>query len=343
MAIKKKVKLVLVAYLRELMKKKYSLEMGATQTLLSLFSDCRIKALAYLAGIRSNLPEKIYLSFGSLWHTVLEMYYKAMIKGKAPVQRQGQIKFARNAMQKSVIEYRLSNAGVSKIHQIETFVEVIAAVMFPLYCKLYGEADSEGEIIGAEDTVIIENDSLKLMLKYDLILGKVSKQSKKMNYYLVEDKTRGGIDENLITEALPYDFQTLFYMSCINLVFDNIKLAGTIYNVIKRPSLKMYDEQPTSEFANRIKENIDKNGIAYYMKRFSTPFVSDKIAEFWNTELKNKIMEFKLWVNGKLPTYRNERACRGRGNCYLIPMCSSCDLSGYKTDGNIFEELDLED
>jgi len=177
----------------------YSLEKhGVTQSILSLFGDCRFAAELMLQGWGSPSPRRA-LQFGSLFHALLENWYAASIarRGSDP----GEI-FRATA---KAWEKKAAIAGDDP-QEIQTDLGM-ASVMFPGYCKRWEKEDAKKKWIAVESLFDYQKFSYRLRGKMDGAF-----KAKDGSVWLLETKTTSVISDEQLQLQLAFNFQNLFYL-----------------------------------------------------------------------------------------------------------------------------------
>lgn len=115
------------------------------------------------------------------------------------------------------------------------------------------------------------------------------------------------------------DLQTAIYFHMYNKLNKDNKLAGIVYDVIQKPSIRQKQKETKEQFINRLKdwykgpENVDK----YYMETINTPLID-----------KNRIINILTKVNADIKKcltlndfYPNERFCYVYSKCEFYDIC----------------------
>jgi hypothetical protein len=160
-------------------------------------------------------------------------------------------------------------------------------------------------------------------------------RDKNGQFWLFETKTKGRMNEDELMKTLDYDFQNLFYITAASKVLAK-PIIGVQYNVIHRPDYR----KSTVETRRELEKDVMKRPEFYY-RRFEVPYSKQRQALF-REELHRKLTEFHGWLNHKLPTYKNESACTGKGSCSFISACADVSgrMAGYTQTRRLFNELD---
>ena len=152
-----------------------------------------------------------------------------------------------------------------------------------------------------------------------------------------EHKTKGRIEEDMLIQTLAFDFQNLFYITAQTLE-DNVKIPRVLYNIIRNPGLKQGKAESFKEYMTRIEDDVLSRPDFYYI-RYEIPY-SEQSKQRFKKQLITKLMEAHKFLNGELPLYRNEDACKMPFKCPYLGACSSGTMAGYKIVDDLFPELD---
>ncbi len=320
----------------------YRIEDGITQSILSDWVSCRQRSRYRLDGWRSLGTSKS-LRFGSLFHSLLQDLYQTVRddhrfskgaflgKGK-PNKKVLESFFAgfSDKHMKSVLQ-TISDPEEIQAHEDDL---LIAGVIFPEYCKAYQEDFTPSRWTEVEGTFSVGWKSWRLRGRIDGVMRI------KKGLWLLETKTKSRIDENLLSTALTFDFQNLFYLLCAEECFEsNEKIKGVLYNIVRVPSLRQGKKETFAGLVDRIRADI-KERPEHYFKRFEINYdQSDR--ERFAKDLEFKLIEFERWHRGMMPTYRNENACTGKWNCTYLDACASGEMAGYLKNGRPFAELEV--
>lgn len=307
--------------------KLYKMSDGVTQSLIHEFLACRRLLQYTLRGWRSA-KAKAAMTYGSIFHDLLEHYYVALMAGKADINtpfKRFAKKYTRAWIKKHSSELR--HAGDLKTAHFEA-AKVCA--VFPAYCRFHEEDFEEIDWQALEGVFDIMWNGFRLKGRWDG-LYKLARR-----LWLLETKTKGRIDPAGIKQALRYDFQTLFYITALS-ERRSEPIEGVRYNVIRNPALKQGANEPLKLFIRRIEKDAEKRNAFYFM-RFEWAYDKSDRAEF-EKELLMILTEMKQWIDGRLSTYKNGGSCIRRYTCDFMSACSSGTMAGYLGGAKLFTEL----
>lgn len=290
---------------------------GVSVTLLQSWLTCRKKALLKLQGWKVIRPSQA-LTYGSMAHEIIA---SAFSKLDAPPKKAWIEKELDRVLKKSQEELgRVIPAETQQM--LERCAGMLSAIL-PVYFDYYKE-DFEKlswEKIEAAFDYHHEGLGMRMVGVYDALFRLKGK------LWLKETKTSSQIDEDSMIELLHYDFQLGFYL--LSLFRQTKELPkGVIYDILRKPSLKQGVKETLVQFLNRIREDVAARKDFYFV-RFEVA-VSKKEIEDFERELVGILSDFKRWVSGDVPTYRNTTACKNRwGLCECVPICARADYSGF--------------
>lgn len=309
--------------------KEYELTDGISQSILGEFVRCRVACRLMLERWQHPEPKRA-LQFGTLIHGLLAKWYE---NSSAETPRdQAQIfsdmaeKWERDAVE----------AGDS-IAEVCGDLNAARAV-FAGYCAHYAKKDAKKSWVEIEQ--VFDLPPLDLVRRRGKIDGAYRATNKKL--WLFETKTASQISDDTMNQALAFDFQCLFYMQALREKLGELPV-GVLYNVVRVPQIGKGIDRTTKEFFDLVAADIAKRPEFYFV-RYELSFPASTVERF-REELEQKLLDFKDWWHGELPTYRNESGCRGRWNCRWLPVCAAGgdpERAGFKRTARLFSELEDE-
>ncbi len=159
-------------------------------------------------------------------------------------------------------------------------------------------------------------------------------------HWLFETKTKGRIDDQVMIDRLPYEFQVQLYLKALAIEQKTVP-AGVLYNLIRRPLLRQKQSEDLDEFLYRIDLDV---GIRpeWYFLRYEYAFSEQEMNRWWE-EFVTLLQQFVRWDRGEYH-YRNSNACGTNfGACEFVPICSRNDFSRYSQNRRVFRELEMAD
>jgi len=155
--------------------------------------------------------------------------------------------------------------------------------------------------------------------------------------WLLENKTKGRIEEDVLLLKTSFDFQLQFYILAEESERGSA-LKGALYNIIRNPGTKPHKDETLPAYVKRLRKEI-KTKPEHYFKRYQITFTKhDK--DIFAYELSLKLMRLQDFISGNLVPYREQSACQAPFACEFLRACASKSLDGYKIKGNNFPELE---
>jgi hypothetical protein len=298
------------------------LKEGISATRLMGFLKCRKFASLTQEGWRP-IRQASVLQFGEMAHGVLEHLYSS--DRKRPPEKSEVFKLIQqraDAWEKSPAGLR---ASADDAEQLEFNITLLEAVL-PGYFKFWGAED-----FGRVNWVELEQEFLTWFEGFPLrgkIDGVYRDGTKKL--WVLETKTKGRIEEETMDDLLAFDFQSDLYCLAAEDVYKE-PVKGVRYNIIRRPGEKIGKgdkRKSLAQLRDFITQKVEKDP-AHYFVRYRIERVK-KDMETFKAELRPKLKEYKDWLEGRLPTYRNETACMDRyGSCRFLKICASNNFAGF--------------
>lgn len=295
---------------------------GTTQSLLSHFPICRQRYLFAVNRWVKLGADRIFF-FGNIFHDVLDVSYSQFVRPNSWRVAKQINKYVASVRDK------LSDATLEDSKRIMD----VAHIVLDEYFKYYPEDFEEKEFVETEEVFEVPFHGYILKGKKDAIFLNL-----KRLLYLMENKTKGRIEEDIIEDVLNFDFQNLFYIVCDNIEYEG-DLSRVLYNIIRNPGQKKGKKESYLDYLNRIRTAIQKEP-EYYFIRYECPYNLDTISRF-KRELLSKLQEADLFLLGELPLYRNESACKLPFRCTYLDACASGDMVGYMQQESLFPELEV--
>jgi hypothetical protein len=313
----------------------YDLERdGITQTILRTFMECRRKAELMLLGL-SPKKRSGALDFGSFTHDVLEfLYTEAQQAYPEPwipeLPLMTRVVKVREEWLRSNEYSTQDDAGLQALERDAGILETL----LPHYVRMWTQ-----DFNGALEWTNLESEfcvpapghpNVPLRGKFD------GNYQRKRALWLFETKTKGRIDGEGLSNALPLDLQVHFYLYALAKQTGR-KPRGVLYNIIRRPQLRQGKNETLKAFLNRIDKDIEKRPD-HYFTRFEVPISRDEMKVF-DEELTSMVDDFVQWQHGVLKTYKNGSACLRPWACQFLPVCGQGSTDGFYVRDRVFPEL----
>lgn len=286
---------------------------GYTQSEIATFKACRYKwYLGYIRRITSKYPVT-YFEDGGAFHDALED-----IGNDVPMEQVG--KNIKENYKGFIKDLRVDFTQAL----LESYDKRLAMVqgMVAGYDAHYGK--DEWHVIQCEEEFCIPFEGTFIRGKKD------KKVLQKNKVKLVEHKTSSTIAKSYVSK-LPMDQQTLTY-SWADWKATGEMVAGIIYDVTKKPSIRQQKDESREEFLNRLRDEYITKPEKYFFRE--TLHYSKKQLIAFEKNLVKLIARMKdAAENPKEQVYRNEGACSDFGGCAYRSICLNKSLKGRHMDG----------
>lgn len=301
------------------------MDMGVSQSVMKKMMRCRQELLYHLQGWRSIRP-KVALNFGDAEHHVLEdLYLNIRNKRFKGVPTEKKLRPILKAAGKRAMKKAQQSSNPSVLEEQEMILAWLEALLHP-YCQFW-EKDFDHKLwLELESSFNVEWHGWMLKGRRDAI------RLVKKGLWVLETKTKGRISEATLSDALSFDFQNEYYVTGTDAELaargDKRRIKGVLYNIIRRPGLKLGAKESLKEYAKRVRADVDKRQD-HYFKRFEISYPEEEKERF-RIELLMKLKELELILKGELPIYRRETSCEGKWNCDFLPCCASGTMVGFQ-------------
>lgn len=287
---------------------------GVTQSLLGDFVDCRERARL---GIQRWTPikDKRSLAFGTMMHWFIEQWYS----GSTPTPE--------------TYPYKPKDP-----EQKYEDLMYLASIMFQAYIERYEQDDKDKNWLSVEHKFFIEPDwsDIKLQGKVDGLYE--LHRNRRTTLWLLETKTAWQLDEDSLIKHLEMDWQSLFYVTCMEHILER-RIDGVLYNVIVKPLHRVRKNESLTGYRDRLLTVLTEEQDKYF-NRYEVTFTEDTKKDFKYILSCSIIPEFIRWVNGESVHYPNTSACIKRWKCHYHDICTSGgNTVGYYKRDKVFDEL----
>jgi len=300
---------------------------GITQSLIQSFLKCR-RSFLYQMNKWASEGKRTNFANGSITHDTLDKVYTFYKKrGKLPSEK---------LIKKWLSKYDKENPNWLPTGNTDAErYKAVCFVMVTEYVKYHKADFKRGRIAGIEQVFDIKWRGYRFRGKKDLTFNI------KQRRWIMETKTSGRIQEDILMLKLAFDFQNLFYVNAEE-VEHKVKVAGVLYNIIRNPGLKFTDASLT-KYCERLRKDVKKRP-EHYFKRFEIPYTNIDKKNF-----KEELHEICKDIEGLLycpvkqtlcKAYKNTRSCTGMFPCSFIKACASGELDGYIQVKSLFKELE---
>lgn len=259
------------------------LEDGITFSLLNRFLECRERfRLRVVEGLVDDEGFNRSMEYGSMWH-----------ESEAALATKGGswLKAAQSYRDKLIAKYPDSQAEI--IHWY-----CVLKAEFPHYITRWQAQHKANQSLLQEVAFRVpytlpSGRSITLRGKWDQVF------LRKKNIWLQENKTKGEIDEEGIMATVDENLQVMFYLIALETVartdgggffsghrvdMDPKRLAGVLYNVIRRPladryAIRQKKSETKKQFYERLSAEI-KSKPDHYFKRWEANIGPTDIKKF---------------------------------------------------------------
>ena len=215
-----------------------------TYSALRMFQNCQRKY--YLRYCENLVPIKkdTVLYLGSVWHSVMEQWYK-------PGEPDAKVSAIQDLIDKSFPE-RISDSGQKRDWHL-------CHAMFEGYIQRYPDEDFDVLSVEQEFSIPIVNPLTGRSSRTFVLLGKIDAlvMHESSELFLLEHKTTSLISGDYL-ERLPGDFQLNLYCHALERYL-NRPISGAIYNCVQKAALRQSEGESEEEFQIRRAELISKS------------------------------------------------------------------------------------
>ena len=299
---------------------------GISQSAMKTFMSCRRKWMMNIAGLEKKDKQK-NTHFGTIVHEMLDQVYQKL--DKLPQDKIE--KFVRQRLN----QYLKKHADEIFVggQQYEMEKEMCVAITTAYFDFFKRDRKNFTEMI-PEQEFAIPYKGVTLRGKIDGLL-----RLKKKGRWQMEHKTKSRWDEESGLTALQFDFQNLMYSFAADTLSDE-PVKGVLYNVIRKPGLRMKQDEGPKEFLDRVKADIASRPEWYFM-RYEIVYTKKEKANF-KEQLDGIIGELKMFCDGKLPDVQNQAHCLFPFRCEFLNVCASGNTHGLRIRESIHPELDAD-
>lgn len=299
-----------------------------TNSARSTFLSCRRKyQFSYVYGLAPRKPVIPFL-VGGLFHDELDRMY-------------GDGEFDEAAARKRIgkaCEAAANAPGLDPQESDKIWTQqAIAFGAVKAYAERYlGQDLKRWEIVEPESAFKVDMPGgWEYRGKVDLIV--LDRKTKR--HLLVEHKTAGKIDAGYVAK-LPLDNQILGYAWAKSRGKAGLKLDGVTYNVVKKPGIRLKQNETLNAFYKRIQAEY-ANDPGNYFYRETLEFGKGDLARF-----EQELMRFLGEMDQAAKTgyyYQNTGHCTALGPCPYMALCtkgvSKDTLMLYRVKDRPHEEL----
>lgn len=309
---------------------------GLTQSMITNWLTCGEKfRLSYVEGYRKSAIGSAPMEFGNCIHELLDMIYsssrdydpKEFLSNIGTVIQNSCTTYEQEKYEKIELEGNDWNALALNVG--------IAEVLLPKYFDYWDSDFTDTKWVALEEvfdiTIIVDGRPIR-------IRGKIDGAPRiKDALWLFETKTKGRIVEEAIIDKLSIDLQVNLYLWALWKKYGEYP-AGVIYNIIRRPQLKLGKTETHSAYIARVKADVYDRPEHYFMRNIGSVYPSE-IAKWEKTQLIPILREIIRWYDGE-GRFKNISACTsGFYPCEFLSICGQGNKSGFTKRTALFEEL----
>ena len=261
---------------------------GITQSLLTDWLLCRerFRIKAFL-GLIEDQGFDAKIEFGSMCHAGMEQ-----------IAKNG---FHINRTANAIRDYsqRLMKRWPSDLDDIKFWMYAAIAVV-RLHYKYWQTQDSRFNWVDVEmkfrhDYTLPSGRTLPLRGMMDGVV------ERKDGLWLLEHKCRGMIDETAIQDTMTKNFQITFYSQILRELFPDKKVAGVIYDVIRRPygTIRQTKSESREQYGQRGIQRIEADPQDHFY-RWEVQLTEEDLDEARNTifhPILEQFMDWYEWVS----------------------------------------------
>jgi hypothetical protein len=201
-----------------------------------------------------------------------------------------------------------------EMDELEINKVIVSAMLAGYFAKFKPFLEYKAEI---QFDIPILNPLTKHISHSFRLQGKIDKLAKIDGlWWLVEYKTASQINQGYF-ERLELDEQITTYIYAAQKEW-NIKIAGVIYRVLKKPSIRQTKKETLEQFCKRLeKDYIDRPEFYFYEQQL---YRSQEDLERFEQELWDFTQQY-LYEKRNGINYRNCSRCLDWGRCQYMPIC----------------------
>lgn len=324
---------------------------GVTFSLLTSFKNCRERTKNVLEGWTSN-KTSMAITFGNMCHELLRRVYNDFRQGRF----HGVPKPAYIEMQLDTLECiwktEHPRADQEDLEDLELTMLILNSVM-PMYfkhwrqdfeIKTWEKLESEFRIPVAVSQFVNRFGQQKPWPHGPYRTFKRGKMDgsyragEKRRVRLFETKTKSRINDDTTGNILPFEMQVNIYLGAL-LDLDKEYPSGALYNIIRRPGLRLKKNETLPQFAQRIVDDIQARPDWYFIRLQMG--VSRGEIDAAKRDLEGVMADFLAWWRGDAPHYRNSDHCENKyGVCPFLKKCATGETTGLYRRARVFMELE---
>jgi len=293
---------------------------GCTQSEITTFDNC---AMLWLWRYGMLLRRKGSMSWASIYGTAAHSTWEQMYATKGQRWSPAALKIPADVVM-----------TVERQKQKE-YWEGVLDVQMRKYAEYYKDDFTLWNIKDIEVDVDVVFEGLRLRGKIDLTFTEHDGR-----FWLLDFKTTSRLD---LPTVLGWDFrfQFMFYLWLATLQLKDVKFAGYYINALKKPSIKVKQNEALPTYLGRLEGEMGAEPDKYYY-RSRLLLTSTSLSYFESNVLRPKLERIKLLTNPNISDTVKESLCGNMntdhcqryGACEFLPLCEH----GYDLESFQYEE-----
>lgn len=280
---------------------------GVTQSMLGRYLSCPERFRIYaVEGLQVADSFSAPLEFGNMWHVCEEMHANSVGDG---------LREDNQCWERSLYAYciKLYNQHPMNRDKVDHWYSMCKA-MFPLYVKHWSEHDDMKQRVPLMSEQVFD-------VPYKLPSGRVVRLRGKFDsvdlveggpnagVWLMENKTKSGIDKQKLQRQLTFDLQTLTYIIALDEarttmdfelgggkdeLLEKTPIRGVRYNVVRRSAHKSVESM-----LKKLTEDTEAGRVEEWFARWNVEVTERDIAKFkqqcLDPVLENLCDDYEWW------------------------------------------------
>ena len=253
--------------------------------------------------------EKIYFVVGGAFHDAMEQFYHT----KGVWAKVATLQFKEHDV-----------PAMTDITKLDYWNHVLPA-MVEAYTIYYRSDPIKWNIIHTEREVDIMYRGYRLRGKIDLTAFLNNKTQQK---WIWDHKTTFTLDLTMVA-GWDFRFQFMFYIWLMSICEPDLKLTGFVVNAVKKPALRLKQNESLPTFAARVKQDMIEEPAKYFY-RSEYPITKDALDHFQREVVDPKIDKIDFIIrnpghplSASLMKEKNTDECQkwGGSPCPYIDLC----------------------
>lgn len=293
---------------------------GVTQSMIATILACPAKAKWRYRELLASPPSRGVgaLDFGDLFHRALDQLHQRAQAQSIELVDQMADDCINKVKADDLALIRSSVSDLDAEQDLEIRTGMARAVMHE-YVKQYPTDFDPNFWVAIEEqfqaSYQYDQTPIKVLGKYD---GVVRAADGKL--WLLETKTRANPYDEVTLDKLEYDLQVNLYWWSMLQKYGEMP-GGVLYNIIKRPQLRLKKSETVAEYVGRIRDDIKASPDSYYV-RFSHPLDQDAFTKWCTNDLSLMMEVVYNWATTAEP-YRNPGSCMTYNRpCSYVKTCA---------------------